>query len=113
VTVSPTDAVSVFYNDLPPAQAKELASQLEPQSIGVFYSKITYAPWRKIPTTFVLCENDQSFTMGYAEYLLGVAKSTDDHMIDTIEKCDSGHFVMISRPQWLADVLKRAANPGI
>jgi hypothetical protein len=110
VTVSSTDAISVFYNDFPPAEAEKLASQLKPQSIGVFYSTITYAPWRVIPTTYVLYEQDQSFTMPYAEYLLSVAKSTDDHKIDTLEKCDAGHFVMGSNPQWVADVLKRAAS---
>jgi hypothetical protein len=100
----------VFYNDFPSAQAQEFASQIEPQSIGVLYSKITYAPWRNIPTTYVLCENDQSFTMAYADYLLSVAKSTDDHKIDTLERSDAGRFVMASKPEWLADVLKRAAS---
>ncbi|CAG8960804.1 hypothetical protein HYFRA_00002341 [Hymenoscyphus fraxineus] len=113
VTVAPTDAISVFYNDLPKEQAEKLASELEPQSIGVFWSKVTYAPWRKIPTTFVLCENDQSFTMPYAEYLLSTAKATDDHKIDTLERCDAGHFVMISRLEWLAGVLMRAAGPKL
>lgn len=49
--------------------------------------------------------------MAYAEYLLSAAKATDDHKIDTLEKCDAGHFVMISRPEWLAGVLKKAAVP--
>jgi pimeloyl-ACP methyl ester carboxylesterase len=113
VTVSAEDALSVFYNDISPETAQKLASELQPQSIGVFWSTITYAPWRKIPTTYVLLENDQSFTMGYAEYLLGIAKSTDDHKIDILEKYDSGHFVMISHPDWLAEVLRRAAGEKI
>jgi hypothetical protein len=63
-----------------------------------------------IPTTYVLCEQDQSFMMDYSKHLLSEARSTNAHKIDTLETCDAGHFVMVSCPQWLADVLKRAAS---
>ena len=29
---------------------------------------------------------------------------------DVVEECDGRHCLMISRPQWLADVLRRAAG---
>ncbi|TVY59605.1 hypothetical protein LSUE1_G008973 [Lachnellula suecica] len=108
-----SDAISVFYNDTSPSIAAQMAAELETQSLGVFWSTVTYAPWRKTPTTFVLLENDRSFTMGYAKYLLGAARATGDHMIDTLEKCDAGHFVMVSRPDWLAGVLRRAAGERV
>lgn len=114
MTVLPADAVLVFYNDLPKEQADKLASELESQSIGVFWSTVTYAPWRKIRTTYVLCENDQSFTMAFAEHLLNSAKATDNHRIDTLERCDAGHFVMISRPEWLVGgFLKELQERGL
>lgn len=113
MTVSAADAISVFYNDIPTPAAEKLAAEIQPQSVGVFWSTVTYAPWRRIPTTYVLCENDVAFTMGYAEYLLGEARKTDDHMIDTLERCDSGHFPMISRPEWLGEVLRRAAGEKV
>lgn len=87
-----------------------MTAQLVPQSLGVFYSTVTYAPWREICTTYVLCENDCAVKPSFVESLIGAAKATDNHMIDTLERCDAGHFVLNSRPEWLADVLRRAAG---
>ncbi|KAH8654133.1 Alpha/beta hydrolase fold-1 [Tricladium varicosporioides] len=113
VTVSKEDCIRVFYNDISPSIADKMASEILPQSAGVYWSTTSYAPWRKIPTTYVRCTNDQSMGVVLADYYLGIAKSTDDHMIDTIETVDAGHFVMVSQPEWVAGVLERAARENI
>ena len=41
---------------------------------------------------------------------LRAAKATEDHMVDVIEECDSGHFVMLSKVEWTAGMLRRAAG---
>lgn len=86
-----------------------MTPKLVPQSLAVFYSIVTYAPWREIPTTYVLCENDCAVKLPFVESLIDAAKATGNHKIDTLERCDAGHFVMNSRPEWLADILRRAA----
>lgn len=60
LTINPAQATSVFYNDMQRHEAEYWASQLLPQSIGVFWSKTTYAAWRFIPSTYVICGRDQS-----------------------------------------------------
>jgi hypothetical protein len=103
--------VKIFYNDLPPNEAEYYASQLQPQSVGVFWSKTTYAAWRYIPTTYVLCGQDQFLTLPYAEMILKAAGDSKPNMIDTVEKCEpAGHSVMLSQVSWTANMLRRAAG---
>jgi hypothetical protein len=110
-TIDPQEALEVFYNDMPRPEAEYWASQLLPQSIGVFWSRTTYAAWRYIPSTYVLCGRDQSITLPYGEMILMAAQDSLPNMIDAVERCEgAGHCVMLSQVQWTADMLRRAAG---
>ena len=102
----------IFYNDLPSAEADEWASKLTHQSVGVYSSMQAYAAWRYIPSTYVIGEQDQTvFTPQVAQMMIEEARRLEPGAFDVVEKCEGGgHCLMISRPQWLADVLRRAAG---
>ena len=110
--VIPEAAKKMWYHDIPEAEAEEcLKTMVRHQSIGVFWSKTTVAAWRYIPTTYIYCGDDRTMPKAFAEKLVGDAKATKDHMIDTVEECEgSGHFPMLSRPDWVVGALKRAAG---
>ena len=100
-----------FYNDLPPDQQEYWTSKLQPISIGVLWSKTSYAAWRVIPTTVVLCEKDMTVPLQFAEHMLAGAQADKPNMIDTVERNKTaGHFVMLSQPEWTVDMLRRAAG---
>jgi len=81
-------------------EAEYWASQLLPQSLGVYWSQTTYAAWRYIPTTYVLCGRDQAITLPYGEMILKAAQDSKPNMIDIVERCDvAGHCVMLSQVQ--------------
>ncbi|EPE36202.1 alpha/beta-Hydrolase [Glarea lozoyensis ATCC 20868] len=109
----PSLAVQCLFNDMAPQQANFWTSQLLPQSLGVFWSKTTFAAWRHIPTTYVLCGQDQNVTVEYAEMMIQAAKDSGAHMIDRIERCEeAGHEVFLSRVSILARRLVLATeNP--
>jgi hypothetical protein len=110
-TVDPRSAASTFYNDMSIGQADYWSSQLLPQSLGIFWSRTTYAAWRWIPSTYVLCGNDQAMPLPYAKIVLNAARTSMPNMIDRVEKCEiAGHFVMLSQPEWTANMLRRAAG---
>lgn len=114
MTVDPEDAKAIFYHDLSSAKGDEWASKLTHQSIGVYSSTQTYAAWRYIPSTYVIGEQDRtSFTPQVVEMMINYAKIMEPSAFDVVEKCDGGHCLMISRPQWLARVLRRAAGEVI
>ena len=50
-----------------------------------------------------------SFTPQVVEMIIDEARQLQPSAFDVVEKCDGGHCLMLSRPQWLADVLMRAA----
>ena len=111
VHVNPDDAKKIFYNDLSSAEADEWASKLTHQSLGVYSSTQTYAAWRYIPSTFVIGEQDQStLSPQVVQMMIDGAKQLEPGAFDVVERCDGGHCLMISRPRWLADVLRRAAG---
>ena len=56
-------------------------------------------------------EQDRTtFTPEVIDMMIKGAKHIEPSAFDIIEKCDGGHCLMISRPQWLAEVLRRAAG---
>ena len=111
MNVEPEDAKKIFYNDLSSTEAEKWASELTHQSLGVYSSSQTYAAWRYIPSTYVIGSQDQTtFTPEVVEMIINEAKRQEPSAFDTIETCDGGHCLMLSRPQWLADVLRRAAG---
>lgn len=110
MTVSPEDAKRIWYHDCTPEEATYWSTRLVPHSIGAFWSVSTTAAWRYIPSTCVLCENDRTLPKAYLEMQLEAARQSGQCMVDTVEECDAGHFPMISRAEWLTDVLRRAGG---
>lgn len=114
MTVDPEDAKDIFYSDLSVDEGDKWASQLQHQSLGVYSSTSTYASWRYIPSTFVIGSQDKTaFTMEVVDMMIRTAKEIQPSAFDVVERCDGGHCLMISRPVWLAGVLRRAAREKV
>lgn len=110
ITVLPEDAKDMFYQDVDDATVAELAKDLRPHSFAAFWSTTTYAAWRHIPTTYILCLGDRPSTVVAAQYLVDTAKSSGPHKIDNLIKHDVGHSPFISQPEWLATTLIEEAG---
>lgn len=97
-----------------PQEAQYWTAQLVPQSIGVYWSKTTYAAWRYIPSTYVLSGQDQTVTLPYAEVVLAAAQASRPNMIDKVERCEEGgHCIMLSKVHWTCEMLRRAAGEDV
>ncbi|KAI9686730.1 MAG: hypothetical protein M1822_002789 [Bathelium mastoideum] len=111
VNVEPQDAKRIFYNDLTTEQGDTWVAKMKPQSVGVYASQTTYNALRYIPSTYVIGTNDQTtFTPEVVDMIIKTARTIEPSAFDVVETCDGGHCLMISRPDWLAEVLKRAAG---
>lgn len=110
VTIRPEDVKHMFYQDLDDATVSELAKELQPQSLGAFWSTTTHAAWRVIPTTYILCTADVPTTVIAARYLVDTAKANGPHKIDNVIEVDTGHSPFISRPEWTASALIEEAS---
>ncbi|KEQ94828.1 hypothetical protein AUEXF2481DRAFT_40783 [Aureobasidium subglaciale EXF-2481] len=93
----------VFYNDVDPEIADPLEAQLDLQAKGVFESKQTYAAWKYIDSTYIVCEQDNA-----------IPKQAQVHMANqpggkfTIEYLDAGHSPFLSIPMQTVDTIRKA-----
>jgi pimeloyl-ACP methyl ester carboxylesterase len=112
ISIDHVGARSVFYNDLSPEEGAKWAAKLRPQSIGVYSSTTTYAAWRHVPSTYVMAPEDKSpFSPELCKFMIEGARQQVPTAFDVVETCEGGgHCLMISQPQWLAGVLRRAAG---
>ncbi|KAK3374772.1 Alpha/beta hydrolase fold-1 [Podospora didyma] len=109
ITVRPEDAKDMFYQDMDDDAVAELAKDLRPQSFGAFWSTTTYAAWRYIPTTYILCTKDKPTTVAAAQYLIASAKASGPHKIDAVLEVEAGHSPFLSQVEWTAETLIKEA----
>lgn len=113
MTVEAEDAKGLFYQDLPDDVALALGKDLRPQSLGVFWSTTSYAAWKHIPTTYVICEQDTPSTVAAAGYLVSTAQATEGSKIDKVLKRQVGHSPFLSQPEWTVQMLMEEAGEGL
>jgi pimeloyl-ACP methyl ester carboxylesterase len=59
-SINPDMAVAAFYAQSPPDAARQATARLRPMDGGSTLAKCKGAPWRHVPSTYVLCEQDQA-----------------------------------------------------
>ena len=110
MVIEPEDVKGLFYQDLQDDVVRELAKDLRPQSLGVFWSTTSYAAWKHVPTTYVICEDDTPSTVVAANYLLSSAQAVEGNKVDTVVRHKVGHSPFLSQPEWTVKMLREAAG---
>ncbi|KAL8786113.1 MAG: hypothetical protein Q9213_002978 [Squamulea squamosa] len=100
------DGKSKLYSDLSESEASLWASRLTVQSYNVQTTNITRAAWRYIPSTYLVCENDQALPLQYQEVFAASAKAR-------VDRCSTGHSPMLSQPDMLAQKVHKAALQAV
>jgi pimeloyl-ACP methyl ester carboxylesterase len=77
-----------------------------PQSHAVQKTEITRAAFKYIPSTYLLCENDQAAPPQFQEMFAKLAGSN-------LLKCDTGHSPMLSHPDMLVKYIVYAAEMAV
>ncbi|KAI9881514.1 MAG: hypothetical protein M1830_000077 [Pleopsidium flavum] len=98
------DAPSRFYNDLPERAANYWSSKLKPQSRSAYSSQLTYAAWRYIPSSYLLCTNDNALPLKVQERMVRMAGIQETSRVDT------GHTPHVSQPGIVAAFIRKAAG---
>jgi pimeloyl-ACP methyl ester carboxylesterase len=111
VTVTDEDARDIFYNDMTHEESDKWSAKHRHESSGVFGSTATYAVWRDVPSTYVIATEDKAFRREVVDGMIKTARGQVPSAFDVVEIAEgAGHCPMISRPEWVADVLRRAAG---
>jgi pimeloyl-ACP methyl ester carboxylesterase len=93
---SNTSQIEIFYQDVPPALAREALARGRRQSDTPGKQPWPLAAWPKVPTRFLLCRNDRLFPAAW------LRKVVRDRLGITPDEIESGHTPALSRPVELA-----------
>jgi pimeloyl-ACP methyl ester carboxylesterase len=92
----------VFYNGVSPELTAASVDRLGLQSRASTEQPLTRAAWREIPSTYVVCEEDQAIPVFAQEAMAQRA--------GTVLRLPAGHSPFLSHPKELADVLRQLAE---
>ncbi|MFI6488744.1 alpha/beta fold hydrolase [Streptomyces sp. NPDC050564] len=98
----PDRPVPLFYADAPAADAEAATGRLVPQSTRSFSDTLTAAGWHTVPSTYVVCEQDQALPPHHQEELAARAGS--------VHRIASGHSPFLSMPGEFAALLAKIAS---
>ena len=104
-TVRSSKEKEIFYNKCSPEIAEDQIPKLELFAKGTFESRPTYAAWKHIPSTYLVCENDQAIPLAAQEAMLAQEGANFD-----VVRCGADHSPFLSMPDFTADVVRRAAG---
>ena len=97
-----------FYGDLSADVAQEQSDYLRDMHVGFVNHEVTYAAWRHIPSTYLVCEDDMAIPLGFQEAMIARPGASF-----TVERCKSAHSPFLSMPEFTANIVRRAAGEKI
>lgn len=103
-------ALYAFFHDIPVSEGEHWASLLEPHSVGAMWSNQTYAAFKDIPSTYVVCMLDRIVPVEQQEGMIKNAKEVQSTAFDVVERLQRGHEPNLSNIEELVGVMERAAR---
>lgn len=95
-------APSAFYHDCDDATVAAAVAQLQPQAVATLTGKVTRAPWKDVPSTYVVCTDDRAIAPSLQRWLA-------QRCGDVVELAAS-HSPFLSMPDRLAELLADIAR---
>jgi pimeloyl-ACP methyl ester carboxylesterase len=95
----------LFFGDVEPHLADEIATRLLPQSFQAFTDRVSTVAWRDTPSTYVITERDAVVPLSAQEAFAARSGSASPRM-------DTSHSPFLSQPEALATIIETAAAPS-
>ena len=110
ITVKTSREREIFYHLCPPEVADAQVARLAGMRLakGMFESKPTYAAWKHIPCTYLVCENDQAVPLAAQEAMIKQEGARFD-----VVRCKADHSPFLSMPDFTAEVVRKAAGENL
>ena len=96
--VEVTTPWTVFYNDVDTMTSQRAVSQLGYQSYASMRQPLTETAWETIPSTYVVCEDDNAIPVALQELM---AQRADD-----VQRMSTSHSPFLSQPEALARLIR-------
>jgi pimeloyl-ACP methyl ester carboxylesterase len=97
-----------LYHDCDPKYVTEAVSWLGSFPTGPLAVPVTYTAYLEIPSTYIVCRNDQALPVCVQERIVAQGNGAFQ-----VERCDEGHSPFLSNPEYIVDCVRRAAGENI
>ncbi|KAJ5994731.1 alpha/beta-hydrolase [Penicillium waksmanii] len=102
------NAPESFYNDIESTEAKDLATKNVTHNLFAASGKISGAPWKDLPTTYIHCAQDMAIMLPLQQSMVQDAVNMGGKLVTkTIE---SGHCPFLSQPEALLRIVEEAVT---
>ncbi|EXJ60461.1 hypothetical protein A1O7_04614 [Cladophialophora yegresii CBS 114405] len=108
-SVTPATPIETFYNDV--KEPEKYVNMLKPHSYLTFASKVTYAGWKHVSCTYLLCEKDEAIPIHAQKGMVEAAQQAGADM--KVETIDASHSPFLSMPAEMARSIRRAAGESV
>ncbi|CZR50917.1 uncharacterized protein PAC_00791 [Phialocephala subalpina] len=99
------DLQQIFYHDVEPKEAAEWLGKLKSQSLASFCTKTTDAAWKKIPSAYLVTEDDRAVPAAFQEIMIGQMKEAGAEIVVT--RIEGSHSPYLAKPGAVVDFLKK------
>lgn len=107
--VTPPAAAYMPFHDLPDEYAQHWSALFKPHSLGAMWSKQTYAAWKDIPSTYVMCDQDRVVSVEKQEEMIKNARELQPKAFDVVERLASGYESILSKVDEMVKIVEKAA----
>lgn len=105
------DPIDGFYHDLPSADAEYWSAKLRRHSLATFNVGASSAAWRKIPSSYLIAQDDHAIDPEIQEFMVKGCKEQGANM--EVERIFSSHSPFLSKPDETVGFLRRAAGEDV
>jgi len=92
----------VFYNECSPEITAAAVAALRTQSLASFMQPVTAVAWREIPSTYVVCTNDQAIPLFAQEHMATRCRE--------VRRMASDHSPFLSHVEELAELIEQVVS---
>lgn len=100
------DPRSNLLHDLPDFEAEAWLKKFECQPAFEWDDVIDYGGWKNVPSVYLCCLNDALLPLELQQQMAALAGSE-------IQTCSAGHMVMLSQPDRVVEVIRKAAGEAL
>ena len=105
----PKLAAEILFNDLTPDEVSKFMPLVQKSAWRArqsAFTEVTYAGWKHTPSSYLICQNDQTLVPEMQEMIVAQERSKFDDVV----RIQAGHCPFISQPEVVERFVRRAAG---
>lgn len=105
----PKLVVEIMFNDVAPDEVAKHIPYIQKSAWSARHNAstdVTYAGWKHIPSSYLLCQNDKAVVPEMQEMMI----AQDRSRFDDVVRIQAGHCPFISQPEFVEKFVRRAAG---